>query len=277
MDIQPPIPLEHPKKSEEVQGKVERLVRENNKKYSISKAERQRAAEEEKQRLREKREKMKKYGREQIVRAHNYDEQFEHKHSWGYDQTREKRERQKQRELKEFRKELEELKKAVPSKKMKLSELFPEGSGESEYRKIWKQEGVRATKKKVQAKSVERVPQRELKEFNQKEVKKKIESNAKQHIEEMKLLTVKQKQELLLKKHKINYVDREAKQILKRTKKRSFNPHGEFVNKMVPTEHSVKLDDAHPSSKRYYNVNDEMLLDEQQYHEYHQHKVGAAG
>jgi hypothetical protein len=38
----------------------------------------------------------------------------------------------------------------------------------------------------------------------------------------------------LLKKHKIEYIDREAKEILKKTKKQAFIPDKGFENKLGP-------------------------------------------
>ncbi|CAK81594.1 unnamed protein product (macronuclear) [Paramecium tetraurelia] len=233
-----------PESNPQVYRNVSKIVAENNKKYVYSKKEEAERQERMRQEKLQQRERMKKYGKQQIVRAHTQRENFEQKFAWGVNQKKlqeEKMKFSKLQEEKEYERQLkiEQQEEEQKPNQVNLAKLFPESQErESRYKKMWVEEAKKAVDKKqfsLSQREKTKSPVRCKSQHSSKLNQDFFEQNAKNIIDEMQQQKKQKQKETIIKKHKIDYINRQVKAIFSSMKKRKWTPNKEFDNKVGPS------------------------------------------
>ncbi|CAD8131668.1 unnamed protein product [Paramecium pentaurelia] len=233
---------------EQLQRNLSKIVStENNKKQVYSKKEEAERQERIRQQKLQQRERMKKYGKQQIVRAQTQRENCEQKFAWGVNQKKlqdEKikfiklQEEKEQERLLKIQQQEEEEEKEKPNQ-INLTKLFPESQDrESRYKKMWIEEAKKSVDKKQFSLSQRDKTKSPIKCKTQNSSKLNqdfFEQNAKNIIHEIKQQKKQKQKESIIKKHKIDYINRQVKAIFSSMKKRKWTPNKEFDNKVGPS------------------------------------------
>ncbi|KAM3137673.1 hypothetical protein pb186bvf_010287 [Paramecium bursaria] len=227
-----------PERNPQVERKVEKLVQENNTKFKEAKDKISLQRESERRQKIEQREKMKQYGKAQIVRAHTQEECFENKFSWGVNQAKQKQDEEKFQKIREEKQQKEQSNNGKIKQKVEMSKLFPESRGRvSKYKKLWEEEAVFNSKKENYSLSYKKKQLSDEKcnhkhehrpNENPVDIQTVIQQNARIALKEIKRENNKMKIQTEFKKERIQEMEKIAKKILQKTKKKQFEPSRDF-------------------------------------------------